>query len=948
MDEVERGKALSNPEASKVYRLEVDRGPGGLFKKVEITAHGQFRMDLRGITVPEVRLALASFLKVFNDARSRQDYQAKLWEMELKRGEKIDWLDPKLGLFLAFVASGPGTVRIITAYWKGQKDPPPPKGHCKVLPRKAYQQPVSQLPGAQTWVKNPDGSGGKSDTGEGGGYARQGLPSPPWEGSKSQEGKPEFQTPPHSEEALDGRTIHQDKARTQGEPGSPHPDPDARTGPVRRPGMTGDDEEFWDDGDLACDVEGAMPPGRPYPSGQDRQRNQRSLAKRYHKKYYRRRRGRIRVKQKRRYRRYKTRSTFQNDQKRRDQRPEKFERRRNKGIRTPAERSQNWRDEENRKRKAFAIEPAPFIHMPSSLEGTFQGLDPLSGMVTYEMEGQQHSEPFDSFLDSVVFTTEEGLNHVLEVLDQAFDIEDAEGDEDIDIEDAAFDSWLSGSRVAYAVKYRPDKRQRRQKGLDKLKAKQRYKRTRARAKVKAKQRYKRLRKNPAFKKQQGIRRKHPERFKRRRAEVLTAPEIAFVLGSDMALGYVHTVSGMSGLVTYHRTVQGGNSSTMESMNVGDFMASVGFLSEQDLDSMFDLIEAEIGLEVYDELDMSAEGLLSSAALMGVDCSSPEFEGLCDQLVGKSQLSAMSPGELMDVDSQLVNDFTYDSGFMHQDGDEPDPADRYMIDPQDDDYLYGQVNLREDYIHLVEKVASRWVRRQAELLYEKRPPDGGDPDAWYDRGTDRIRKKRRRFPLEPMDQPSVDNNPGSSKVIPDGHGFENRKAALMREIEAGCEPGLFLRAKKLPVQLKRVNGRNAMWLFDVQGGSGTYRIRLQAQRKGRLRDLRKSHILVSCSCPFWRWQGPEHWAKKRGYLYGRPRGTASFPVIKDPSDEHGACKHVLAVIHHVTKHKWEVPEMPRGKKAALRFLADTLCQSELWMEPPQVQSLVERYLERRSK
>ena len=34
----------------------------------------------------------------------------------------------------------------------------------------------------------------------------------------------------------------------------------------------------------------------------------------------------------------------------------------------------------------------------------------------------------------------------------------------------------------------------------------------------------------------------------------------------------------------------------------------------------------------------------------------------------------------------------------------------------------------------------------------------------------------------------------------------------------------------------------------------------------------------------------------GYLYGRPVGTASKPVIKDPKGKHWVCKHVYAILN----------------------------------------------------
>lgn len=132
IEDVERGGKLDNADASKVYSLETDNGPGGKLKKIAITAHGQYRMDQRGITVTEVRLALQGFLKRWNDLRSQQSPVAKGWEMDMMRGEKLMWTDPRHKLTLVFLVKG-DTAVVVTAYWEGQPDPRPVgEGTCPV------------------------------------------------------------------------------------------------------------------------------------------------------------------------------------------------------------------------------------------------------------------------------------------------------------------------------------------------------------------------------------------------------------------------------------------------------------------------------------------------------------------------------------------------------------------------------------------------------------------------------------------------------------------------------------------------------------------------------------------------------------------------------------------------------------------------------------------------
>jgi hypothetical protein len=183
---------------------------------------------------------------------------------------------------------------------------------------------------------------------------------------------------------------------------------------------------------------------------------------------------------------------------------------------------------------------------------------------------------------------------------------------------------------------------------------------------------------------------------------------------------------------------------------------------------------------------------------------------------------------------------------------------------------------------------------------------------------------------------VRNAPGSAKVIPEGHGFENRKAYKIGDIESLCSPDLRQRSRGLGVRLRRVDGRNKRWLFEAKGSSGTYVVKVKAfPRRKDITDPKKVDIKVSCSCPFWRWQGPEFHAKGKGYLLGKAVGTASKPDIKDPNREHGACKHILACLSVVKG--MVVPG--RGRKRASSWVL-----GDVWAvrDPGPVQRIVTRY------
>jgi hypothetical protein len=124
VDKVEDGTDLANSDAAKIYSLEVDRGPANTkFKRLEITRHAQYRMDLRGVTVPEVRLALMQFYNAWNKERSTKSPKAQRWESDMIR-DGVKWTSPSLGLTVVFTLAG-DTVRLLTAYWEGAPNPKP-------------------------------------------------------------------------------------------------------------------------------------------------------------------------------------------------------------------------------------------------------------------------------------------------------------------------------------------------------------------------------------------------------------------------------------------------------------------------------------------------------------------------------------------------------------------------------------------------------------------------------------------------------------------------------------------------------------------------------------------------------------------------------------------------------------------------------------------------------
>lgn len=296
-DEVEHGHDLEGEEA-KVYRPMVDKGPGGPINQILFSSHAQYRMDLRSVTVPEVRLALRNFLKHLYDLKSRQDPEFNHLSRSLMQQSVVEWKDPKTQLFISFKLSDDKQVKIITTFWKGEPDPIP--SQCKIG---GYHN--DDLSGFRTFVRD---SKPQSDPT----YPEQALPSPPNTRSKPV-GPTTFNVP-------------SDHTRYRSTPKSrPHPDP--------KPGVP------W----LTRQTVQAAVDGEPYPN--PKQKAQRGVARNYYKRYYRRYRSKIKNRMKKWYRREHNTYRYKQDQERRRKRPKRFERRPYGGVRRPKDRSKEWRQE---------------------------------------------------------------------------------------------------------------------------------------------------------------------------------------------------------------------------------------------------------------------------------------------------------------------------------------------------------------------------------------------------------------------------------------------------------------------------------------------------------------------------------------------------------------------------------------------------------------------------
>jgi len=135
-DYKEDGK-LENPEASKIYKIIPGDPPSDSFiKQVLVSAHAQFRMDQRSISMKAVRNALYEFSKELARARAnpKERMKAADWEDSINRGLPIRYEGKSITVVFSRSKSGePGSVNLITTYPNSGQDPKPvPEQSCRL------------------------------------------------------------------------------------------------------------------------------------------------------------------------------------------------------------------------------------------------------------------------------------------------------------------------------------------------------------------------------------------------------------------------------------------------------------------------------------------------------------------------------------------------------------------------------------------------------------------------------------------------------------------------------------------------------------------------------------------------------------------------------------------------------------------------------------------------
>jgi len=189
----------------------------------------------------------------------------------------------------------------------------------------------------------------------------------------------------------------------------------------------------------------------------------------------------------------------------------------------------------------------------------------------------------------------------------------------------------------------------------------------------------------------------------------------------------------------------------------------------------------------------------------------------------------------------------------------------------------------------------------------------------------------------------------TQAIPDGrqdrylhnNNFDVKVAMTVGEILSRCDRKIKERSKEYAPKLARTDTKNWIWHWKV----GDHTVRVQAFKRGRAENFPKLNLRISCSCPFWRWWGPEHWGTRDDYQRGPLQGTATYPKIRDPAHWRPVCKHAYAVLEK-SRQFFVRPEKSPLRKFGMRFSPDSIDAIEVEIVNDQSAARVaQRYLER---
>ncbi len=433
-------------------------------------------------------------------------------------------------------------------------------------------------------------------------------------------------------------------------------------------------------------------------------------------------------------------------------------------------------------------------------------------------------------------------------------------------------------KKSFRRRWKRNVRQHKTKGAEKARRRRYYVKNRAERRRYSRMWRRKNRSNTDFKRSESRRRK----TRRTRINASETQEYAlrvnevveFLIGPQKEYGYVTSISPEEMVV--YVMIESPDYTGDDSFPVELFMKMAIFLDEEDLEEFYGIVDREIGPEAYGDLD--PDMIEECAGRYGMDPESEAFRNYCVEVTGKGSPQDMDEDELEKmVDSIMGNTEEGEMEGKRATGeiilfDQWNPSNREITQPGEDvGYSYT-----------------------SPIHYKS------DPD-----------QKKGIPPGNQLPWMGENTPPATSRVIPNSmtqnlmdnysRYASTKLAATIPEILANCGSEIAKGSKKVQFDRTRILPEKGMITYSVKGSKGeTYKVWLKAIRKGNVKAIAKMQVMVSCSCNFFRWSGPEHWAKQNGFLYGRPFGTASKPVVRDPSGKHWVCKHLYAILNEQSK------------------------------------------------
>lgn len=154
---------------------------------------------------------------------------------------------------------------------------------------------------------------------------------------------------------------------------------------------------------------------------------------------------------------------------------------------------------------------------------------------------------------------------------------------------------------------------------------------------------------------------------------------------------------------------------------------------------------------------------------------------------------------------------------------------------------------------------------------------------------------------------------ASKLLDGSYKVWIEKSAIrLWDLRGQTSPFSKKRAPNCTARTLRTEKDRSRWLFSVKCfehySKGPHIVRIRAL-PGKGHKLATRDVVVSCSCPFWVYWGPDYNAAQGGFSESI-RSNGAAPNIRDPSRKNLICKHVWIVGRSI--RDWIVPE-PRKLK-----------------------------------